>query len=291
MQILDGKLVAEQIKTKIKNSVDFLKEKKCRLPLLATILVGSDKASETYVTSKHKTAEKLGFLTKDYKFDENISENELISTIETLNNDKDVDAILVQLPLPKKIDTTKILSYIRDDKDVDGISYTNIAKLALSEDGVRPCTPSGILQLLQFYNIPLAGKKVAIIGRSRIVGRPLGLLLGSKNVNATVIELNSHSENLKELSREADVLVSAVGKPNFIDKTFVKKGEVVVDVGINRIKDDSPKGYKIVGDVNFEEVAPLTSFITPVPGGIGPLTIACLMQNTLLLYNKHEENR
>lgn len=288
MQILDGKLVAEQIKNSIKTTVDSLKENASRLPLLATILVGNDKASETYVASKHKTAEKLGFLTKDYKFDENVSEETIISTIQSLNEDDAVDAILLQLPLPKGFNATRILSYIRDDKDVDGISYTNIAKLALSEDGVRPCTPSGILQLLRYYNIPLDGKKAAIIGRSRIVGKPLSLLLGGKDVNATVIELNSHSENLKELAKEADVLVSAVGKPGFIDKNFVKNGAVVVDVGINRIKDDSPKGYKIVGDVKFEEVAPLTSYITPVPGGIGPLTIACLMQNTLLLYKKHE---
>lgn len=290
MQILDGKLVASKIKENIKKEVDSLKDDNKRLPLLATILVGENPASLTYVSSKHKNAEKLGFLTKDYKLSAECDENEIIEIIEKLNNDKTVDAILLQLPLPTGFDTSKILAKIKDDKDADGISYTNIAKLALSEKGVVPCTPSGILQLLKYYNIPLSGKTVAVIGRSRIVGRPLGLLLNTKEVNASVISLNSHSEKLKELSKQADVLISAVGIPNFIDSSFIKKGAVVVDVGINRIKDEtSLKGYRIQGDVNFDEVAPITSYITPVPGGVGPLTIACLMQNTLFLYNKHEE--
>lgn len=289
MQILDGKLVSSLIKTDIKNKVDNLIKNKKRVPTLATILVGEDGASLTYVQSKHKTAKSLGFNTKDFKLPENTPENEIIKIIHTLNNDDETDAILTQLPLPRHINTNKVLSAIDMNKDVDGITENNIGHLALGEDAVIACTPYGILMLLEHYNIPLSGKHVVIIGRSRIVGRPLSLLLNSSAINATVTCCNSKTENLKQICKSADVLISAIGKLHFITAEYVKNDAVVVDVGITRYPDaSSPKGYKIGGDVDFDSVRDTASFITPVPGGVGPLTIASLMKNTLLLYKKHE---
>ena len=194
--------------------------------------------------------------------------------------------------MPKHINTNRVLSAIDMSKDVDGITENNIGHLALSEDAVIPCTPYGILLLLQHYNIPLSGKHIVILGRSRIVGRPLSLLLNSNYVNATVTAANSKTENLKEICKSADILISAIGKLHFITNEYIKKGAVVVDVGITRYPDEnSEKGYKISGDVNFDDVKDKAAFITPVPGGVGPLTIACLMKNTLLLYKKHEVNK
>ena len=290
MQILDGKLVSSLIKDDIKKTVDNIKENNRRVPTLATILVGNDEASMTYVHSKHKTAKLLGFDTKDYKLSDDESEDKLISLVHSLNDDKSVDAILIQLPLPKKFNTNRVLSHIAMSKDVDGITENNIGHLALDEDAVIPCTPYGILLLLQHYNIPLEGKHVVVLGRSRIVGRPLSLLLNTSKVNATVTCCNSRTENLKEITRTADVLISAIGRLQFIKSDFIKDGAVVVDVGITRHPDPTAeKGYRILGDVDFDDVKEKASYITPVPGGVGPLTIACLMKNTLLLYKKHEE--
>lgn len=291
MQILDGKLVASKIKEEIQKEVDKLKKNKKRLPTLATILVGENPASLTYVASKHKTAASLGFLTKDFKLDKDTEEEKLIKLIEDLNKDKEVDAILVQLPLPKHIDTSKVLSKIDKNKDADGISYENIARLALSEEGVVPCTPYGILELLKYYNIQLSGKHIVVIGRSRIVGRPLSLLLNNTENNATVTVCNSKTENLKELTKIADIVIPAMGVPFFLTADYIKKGAVIVDVGISRVDDNSPKGYSIKGDVDAKSVEKKAGFVSPVPGGVGPLTIASLMKNTLLLYKKHEMNR
>lgn len=290
MQILDGKLVAQSIKDRVKETLESYAKCKKRTPCLATILVGENGASLSYVASKHKTALSLGFKTKDFKLPESVSEDEITALVNSLNHDSEVDAILVQLPLPDGFNTKRIINEISPDKDADGITYTNIAKVALGEDGIVPCTPKGILEILNFYKIPTEGKHAVIIGRSRIVGRPVSLLLNNTINNATVTCANSHTKDLKKITLDADILIAAVGKSEFIDSSYVKEGAVVIDVGINRIKDENAKkGYVIKGDVNFNDVAPKASFITPVPGGVGPLTIACLMDNTLELY-KHREN-
>lgn len=289
MQILDGKKVAESIKSKIKETVNAYVKDGRRQPCLATILVGEDGASLTYVTSKHKTALSLGFKTKDFKLPPNASENEVISLIHNINTDNEIDAVLLQLPLPCHLNTQKLLSTIDSKKDADGITYENIAKVALGENCIIPCTPMGILEMLDFYSIKTEGKHVVVIGRSRIVGRPMSLLLNNAKYNATVTSANSHTENLKEITKSADILIVAVGKAEFIDSSYIKDGAVIIDVGINRIKDENAKkGYVIKGDVNFDDCSKKASFITPVPGGVGPLTIAGLMKNTLELYKLRE---
>lgn len=289
MQILDGKKVAESIKSKIKETVDTYVKDGRRQPCLATILVGDNGASLTYVASKHKTALSLGFKTKDYKLPPNASENEVISLIHNINADNEIDAVLLQLPLPSHLNTQKLLSTIDPKKDADGITYENIAKVTLGENCIIPCTPMGILEMLDFYNIKTEGKHVVVIGRSRIVGRPMSLLLNNAKYNATVTSANSHTENLKEITKSADILIVAVGKAEFIDSSYIKDGAVIIDVGINRIKDENAKkGYVIKGDVNFDDCSKKASFITPVPGGVGPLTIAGLMKNTLELYKLRE---
>lgn len=275
--IIDGKEVAKKTLEKLKERV-FAFEKK---PSLAVIIAGNNEASKVYVKNKVKTAKEIGFNSVLIEFPENVIKEELLNKIEELNNDKNINAILLQLPLPKGLSEEDFLDKISPNKDVDGFNSKNAGKLFKNEAKIIPCTPKGILKLLKYYNIDPKGKVAMIIGRSNIVGRPLGALL--LNNDATVIFAHSKTPNLKELSKNADILISATGKMGLIKKDMVKKGAVVIDVGIVRNKEG-----KLKGDVAFEEVFEETSFITPVPGGVGPMTIASLMENTLELYLAQE---
>lgn len=277
MKLLDGKKVADQIIKELKKTVGTFQTP----PGLAFILVGSNSASQTYVRMKKKKCQEIGIVSKDLQFEEDISEKELLKHIQALNRDPTVDGILIQQPLPKHL--LALVEAIAPSKDVDGFHPVNIGRLLLGEtDGFVPCTPLGIQRLLWEYDISLKGKHVVILGRSNIVGKPLAALLVQKNpqANATVTLAHTATQNLKELTLSADILVAAMGSHHFVRSSMVKKGTVVIDVGINR------HGSKITGDVDFDEVAPKTSFITPVPGGIGPMTIAMLMSNTLLSYER-----
>ncbi|HNA61967.1 MAG TPA: bifunctional 5,10-methylenetetrahydrofolate dehydrogenase/5,10-methenyltetrahydrofolate cyclohydrolase [Rhabdochlamydiaceae bacterium] len=277
MKLLDGKKVADQIIKGLKKTVGTFQTP----PGLAFILVGSNSASQTYVRMKKKKCQEIGIVSKDLQFEEDISEKELLKHIQALNRDPTVDGILIQQPLPKHL--LALVEAIAPSKDVDGFHPVNIGRLLLGEtDGFVPCTPLGIQRLLCEYDISLKGKHVVILGRSNIVGKPLAALLVQKNpqANATVTLAHTATQNLKELTLSADILVAAMGSHHFVRSSMVKKGTVVIDVGINR------HGSKITGDVDFDEVAPKTSFITPVPGGIGPMTIAMLMSNTLLSYER-----
>ncbi len=279
--IIDGQLVAFQIQKKIGEAIDHLQMRK---PGLAFIIVGKNPASESYVRMKKKRCVEVGIFSIDREFPENISEKELLKEIDRLNQDPAIDGILVQLPLPLHLSNRIILSAIDPEKDVDGFNPINMGKLLLGEsNGFTPCTPLGIQVLLTHSQISLLGKHVVILGRSTIVGKPLAALLMQKapHCNATVTVANSLTENLNALCKTADVLVAAMGQPEFVKATMVKQGATVIDVGINRMKDG-----RIVGDVDFESVAPLCSHITPVPKGVGPMTIAMLLSNTLLSYQR-----
>jgi methylenetetrahydrofolate dehydrogenase (NADP+)/methenyltetrahydrofolate cyclohydrolase len=283
--IIDGKLVAQGIFDEIKVHVGNIKGRK---PCLAVILVGNNPASEIYVNRKAKACENTGIRSIKKEFLQTISESDLIKEIETLNQDPAVDGILVQLPLPPHIDSSKIISSISPDKDVDGFHPINVGKMLIGEmDGFLPCTPYGIQALLQRTGIDVAGMHVLIIGRSNIVGKPLAALLvqNMPGGNATVTLAHRNSKNLNELSSKADVVIVAIGKPRFLTKEMIKEGAIVIDVGINTIEDPStPKGTRIVGDADFENIKDKCSYITPVPGGIGPMTIAMLLSNTLKSY-------
>lgn len=280
MILIEGTKVAQTIDARIKEALKHLKH---RAPGLAFILVGNAYASRSYINMKKKKCKEVGITSFDREFPETITEEQLLTEIDKLNNDPLVDGILVQLPLPKHISPTKVMEKISPFKDVDGFHPLNIGKMLLGElDGFLPCTPHGIHVLLNHYKIPVSGKHVVIIGRSNIVGKPLAAILMQKSsqCNATVTVAHSLSENLPALCLTADILVAAMGKPRFVTKEMVKKGAVVIDVGINRAANG------IVGDVAFDEVAPLCSYITPVPGGVGPMTIAMLLSNTLLSYQR-----
>lgn len=282
MILIEGTKVAQTIDARIKEALKHLKH---RAPGLAFILVGNAYASRSYINMKKKRCKEVGITSFDREFPETITEELLLKEIDKLNNDPLVDGILVQLPLPKQISPTKVMERISPAKDVDGFHPLNIGKMLLGEiDGFLPCTPHGIHVLLNHYKIPISGKHVVIIGRSNIVGKPLAAILMQKNsqCNATVTVAHSLTENLPALSKTADILVAAMGSPRFVTKEMVKKGAVVIDVGINR----PSKNGGVVGDVAFEEVAPLCSYITPVPGGVGPMTIAMLLSNTLLSYQR-----
>lgn len=286
MRIIDGTFVAHIIEERIAQAIGHTK----RPPGLAFVLVGKDPASESYLRMKKKKCKEVGILSVDREFSENITEVHLLREIEELNQDPAIDGILVQLPLPAHISTTRVMEKIHPLKDVDGFHPINIGKMLLGDlSGFLPCTPHGILVLLTHYQIPLKGKHVVILGRSNIVGKPLSAILMQKNdyCNATVTVAHSLTEHLTSLCKTADILVAAVGKPHFVTAEMVKDGSVVIDVGINRIK--TAEGLKIVGDVHFEQVAPLTSCITPVPKGVGPMTIAMLLSNTLLSYERQSE--
>jgi len=284
MKILDGKKVSEDIKNEIKILVDQLKLKNKRPPHLAAILVGSDGASLTYVSSKVKACNQVGFKSSLFRFDDEISEKELLNHIEILNLDKEIDGFIVQLPLPKQIDEEKVLLSINPEKDVDGFHPSNFGRMALEMDSFIPATPHGIIELLERYKINTKGKHCVVLGRSQIVGRPISILMSQKikSGNATVTLAHSQTKNLENLTKTADIIISALGIPEFIKPHMVKKSSIIIDVGITRVKDSSnKKGYTIKGDVDFDKVSPICSYITPVPGGVGPMTIAMLLKNTL----------
>ena len=273
MTILDGKNVSAQVKERVKNEALNLKNQGIE-PALAVILVGEDKASQTYVAAKEKACIACEIKSVMHRLSESTTQSELIALIDVLNLDDGIDGILVQLPLPKHIDTNKILETISPAKDVDGFAAINVGKLASGLDGFVPCTPLGIMEIFKAYDINLEGKNAVVIGRSNIVGKPMANLL--LNANATVTVTHSKTRNLKEICAEADILVAAIGRADFVTADMVKEGAVVIDVGINRMDDG-----KLKGDVKFDEVAPKCSFITPVPGGVGPMTIAMLLSNTI----------
>ena len=284
MTILDGKKTSAEIKEEIAAEVQQLVSAGKRAPHLVAVLVGNDGASETYVANKVKACEKVGFRSTLLRFEASISEEELLGEIEKLNADPEVDGFIVQLPLPKHISEQKVTLAVAPEKDVDGFHPTNVGRMVLNLPAYLPATPYGILQLLKRYNIETSGKHCVVIGRSNIVGSPMSILM-AKNENpgnCTVTLCHSRTTNLAEICRSADILIAALGKPEFVTADMVKPGAVVIDVGITRVVDPSTKsGFGLKGDVNYAEVAPKASFITPVPGGVGPMTIAMLLQNTL----------
>jgi methylenetetrahydrofolate dehydrogenase (NADP+)/methenyltetrahydrofolate cyclohydrolase len=274
--ILDGKKLAKKVKNQVKESVSQLVEKYKVTPHLVVILIGDDPASETYVKSKEKTSKSLGLKSTVIKKDASISEKELIDLIVSLNEDDDVHGILLQLPIPKHIDEEKVINLIDPLKDVDGFSNHHVARLNKGLDALVPCTPLGIMEIFKEYNVDLEGKYAVVMGRSQIVGKPMASLLLKEN--ATVTITHSRTKNMKDITRQADILVVAVGKAKMVDETYIKEGAVLIDVGISRIDG------KLYGDIDFESVQDKASYITPVPGGVGPMTIAMLMKNTLKCY-------
>lgn len=285
MTLLDGKKVSEDIKNEIAAEVAKMKERGEKVPHLAAVLVGNDGASLTYVGSKVKSCEKVGFESTLIKLPATISELELLKKIEELNQDDNIDGFIVQLPLPKQIDEQKVLMAVDPSKDVDGFHPENFGKMALDMSTFIPATPFGILELLERYDVQTAGKHTVVIGRSHIVGRPMSILMGRKGFpgNSTVTLTHSHTKNISQITTQADIIITALGVPNYLKAEMVKDDVVVIDVGITRVADETTeKGYKIVGDVDFENVSKKASFITPVPGGVGPMTIAMLLKNTLL---------
>lgn len=284
-QLLDGKTTAIQLKDEIANQVRQLTSQGKRAPHLAAVLVGDDGASQTYVANKEKSSHEVGFTSSVYRYPASTTEQELLDAIHFLNNDPDIDGFIVQLPLPEHINEQHIINAISPDKDVDGFTAINVGRMVLGEDAYVPATPMGICSLLQRYNIETTGKHCVVIGRSNIVGTPIANLLSRKGFDCTVTLCHSRTQNLKELTRQADILVVAIGKPEFVTADMVKEGAVLVDVGIHRIADESKKsGYRLIGDVKHSEVDPHCSWVTPVPGGVGPLTIVSLLQNTLKAY-------
>ena len=284
MILLDGKKTSIEIKEEIKKTVSAMKLKGERVPHLAAVLVGNDGASLTYVGNKVRSCEYVGFKSTLIKLENNISEIALLKQIQILNSDNTLDGYIVQLPLPKHIDEEKILLAIDSKKDVDGFHPENFGRMALELDAFVPATPYGIIKLLERYKIPTDGKHCLVVGRSNIVGRPISILMSQKGIsgNATVTLAHSRTKNLKKLTKQADIIVMALGIPEFLTSDMVKDDVCVIDVGITRVADkNNPKGYVIKGDVDFKEVSKKASYITPVPGGVGPMTIAMLLQNTL----------
>jgi methylenetetrahydrofolate dehydrogenase (NADP+) / methenyltetrahydrofolate cyclohydrolase len=285
MKIIDGKLIAEQIKTEIAAEVKEILDNGHDAPHLAAILVGEDGASQTYVASKEKSSHEVGFISTTYRFPETISEKELLDAIGFVNDDDEIDGLIIQLPLPKHISPEKVIAKIDPSKDVDGFHPQNLGKLVLGEETYIPATPYGIMQLLKRSGIETAGKHAVVIGRSNIVGTPMSLLL-SRNANpgnCTVTICHSKTQNIKEIAKMADILVVAIGKPEMVDASYIKPGATIIDVGIHRVADESKKsGFRLVGDVNYEDAIKVAGAITPVPGGVGPMTIVGLLQNTLL---------
>ena len=285
-EILDGLSVSQKIKQEIKEEVTKIVQSGKKAPHLAAILVGENGASKAYVNSKVKDCKEVGFTSSLLKFPDTICENELLEEIKNLNENEEIDGFIVQLPLPKGIDQEKIIMAIDPKKDVDGFHPENFGKMALEMDSLLPATPFGIMQLLERYNIDTKGKKCVVIGRSRIVGRPMSILMSAKGTDATVTLIHSHTPNIEEYTQKADIVIVALGIPNYLKGDMIKEGAVVIDVGITRVNDDSERGYHLVGDVDFEACEKKASFITPVPGGVGPMTRAMLMKNTLLAYKK-----
>ena len=281
--ILSGTDLSLQVKTKINGLSSKFEKKFGRKPSLAVVLVGEDPASCIYVKNKIKACEESGISHVDYRLDSSISQNELLELVKKLNADEKIDGILVQLPLPSQIDENFIINSIVPCKDVDGFTPENIGHLLVGDKGLVSCTPKGILRILDYYKISTDGKNVCVIGRSNIVGKPIAALLMQKDRNATVTVCHTHTKNLKAITIQSDIIISASGKPHIITQDMIKEGAVLIDVGMSRIEDKTKKsGYRLVGDVDFENVFEKASAITPVPGGVGPMTIAMLMENTLV---------
>lgn len=285
-QIIDGLALSRTIKSEIREEVNKILANKRRAPHLVAILVGNNGASKAYVNSKVKDCQEVGFTSSTIKFPSTVSEQELLEKIDELNKSKAVDGFIVQLPLPKQIDQEKIINAIDPRKDVDGFHPENFGKMALEMDTFLPATPFGILTLLERYNIETKGKHCVIIGRSRIVGKPMSILMGRKDFpgNSTVTLVHSYTENIEEYTQKADIVITALGVPNFLKGSMIKDGAVIIDVGITRVDDDSEKGYYLAGDVDFTSCESKASAITPVPGGVGPMTRAMLMKNTIIAY-------
>ncbi|MCX7745165.1 MAG: bifunctional 5,10-methylene-tetrahydrofolate dehydrogenase/5,10-methylene-tetrahydrofolate cyclohydrolase [Flavobacteriales bacterium] len=284
MQIIDGKRVSEKLKEKIKQETVSWIHKGGKKPHLCAILVGNDGASHTYVAAKMKDCESIGFTSSIYRFDETITEEELLKTIREINANPDIDGLIVQLPLPKHISVDKVTQTISPEKDVDGFHPQNVGRLSIGLPTYISATPYGIMQLFDYYNIDTVGKHCVVLGRSNIVGTPVSILMSRNTTpgNATVTLCHSKTQNLENYTRNADIIIAAIGIPEFVKAHMIKPGAVVIDVGITRIKDPSKKsGYRLVGDVAYDEVAPLCSYITPVPGGVGPMTRIGLLMNTL----------
>ncbi|PKP04342.1 MAG: bifunctional 5,10-methylene-tetrahydrofolate dehydrogenase/5,10-methylene-tetrahydrofolate cyclohydrolase [Bacteroidetes bacterium HGW-Bacteroidetes-9] len=289
MELIDGKKIGEEIKKEIAAKVAAIIDAGGEPPHLAAILVGEDAASQTYIASKERACKAVGFTSSVYRHRADITEDELLEVIDFLNNDPDVNGFILQLPLPKHINADKVLQRIAPEKDVDGFHPVNVGRLALGLPSYLPATPAGIMLLLERCDIQTQGKHCVVLGRSNIVGTPMSLLMSRKSNpgNSTVTLCHSKTENIAGITKQADILIAAIGQPGFVKADMVKKGAVVVDVGIHRISDNSEKGYYITGDVDFENVAPKCSYITPVPGGVGPMTIVSLLLNTFKAYN-HE---
>lgn len=284
MQIIDGKATAAAIKEEIASEVANIVANGGKRPHLAAILVGHDGGSETYVKNKVLACETCGFTSTLIRFEDDVTEAELLSQVEKLNNDADIDGFIVQLPLPKHISEQKVIEAIDYRKDVDGFHPINVGRMSIGLPCYISATPNGIIELLRRYNIETSGKKCVVLGRSNIVGKPMAQLMMQKRIpgDSTVTICHSHSKNLKEECRAADIIIAAIGIPNFVTADMVKPGAVIIDVGTTRVPDSTKKsGYRLNGDVKFDEVAPLCSYITPVPGGVGPMTICSLMKNTL----------
>ena len=283
MELIDGKKTAAEMKQEIAAEVKKIKEQGGKTPHLAAVLVGHDGGSETYVAYKIKDCEAVGFKSSLVRFEDDVTEEELLAKVIDLNNDDDIDGFIVQLPLPAHIDEQKVIKAIDPRKDVDGFHPENVGRMVIGLPSFISATPFGIVELLKRYNIETSGKNCVIVGRSNIVGRPLSILMSQKSVNATVTVAHSRTKNLEDVCRDADILIAAIGRPGFVKRHMVKEGAVVIDVGTTRVKSDKTKsGWKLKGDVLFDEVAGKCSWITPVPGGVGPMTRVSLLQNTLL---------
>jgi len=284
MELIDGKKIAAQIKQELAEEVARLKAEGHKIPHLAAVLVGNDPASETYVASKVKACQEVGFKSTELRYSADISEEQLLEVVDKLNKEEDVDGYIVQLPLPEHISEQKVLLSIDPDKDVDGFHPCNVGKMVTGLPAYLPATPAGIVELLKRYDIPTQGKHCVVIGRSNIVGTPMSVLMSRKDkyADCTVTLCHSRTSHIKDYTLQADILIVALGKPHFVTADMVKEGAVVVDVGIHRVPSDKTKsGFRLIGDVDFEQVAPKCSYITPVPGGVGPMTIVSLLQNTL----------
>lgn len=294
MTLLDGKKISNDIKDEIALSVQKMKDRGEKIPHLAAIIVGNDGASMTYVSSKVKACERVGFESTLVRMSSTTSELELLAKIKELNQNDDIDGFIVQLPLPAQIDTQKVLLAVDPDKDVDGFHPTNFGKMSLDMTSFIPATPYGILELLERYQIPTKGKHTVVIGRSYIVGRPMSILMGRQGFpgNSTVTLTHEFTKNITQITSQADIIIIAVGIPKFLKAEMVKDDAVIIDVGITRVPDENDsRGYHIEGDVDFENVSKKASYITPVPGGVGPMTIAMLLKNTLLARVIHREKR
>lgn len=287
MTIIDGKKISDEIKLEIKAEVDLLIANGKKRPHLAAVLVGSDGGSITYVNHKVKACEQVGFKSTMLEFKDDISQKELLDCVYKLNNDSDIDGFIVQLPLPKHISENDIIEAINPKKDVDGFHPENFGRMSIGLPAFVSATPFGIVELLKRYKIETKGKHCVVLGRSNIVGRPVSILMSQKGIDATVTVAHSRTENLAEVCKSADILIAAIGSPEFVTANMIKEGATVIDVGTSRIKSETTKsGWKLLGDVKYDEVAPKCSFITPVPGGVGPMTIVSLLRNTLIAAKK-----